>query len=486
MSRNGRPIVYLAALAGTVLAVFGSGELVWALVQFVRLPLEADAGWRGALLSSLAALAVGLLLAALARWRAGRLAASDPVGEMNALGRVLLRQAAQVAGAVVVLLGVGVLAEKVVLVALGESADLRLPCWPRLLAYAPAAAILWLGAARGLRSDRAAGGESPRTGAIRRIVSYGIAAAALAAFWSGLTVFAWLILHVLLGAQAGDLMLPAIWPRRFAQATALILVGAPVWWMYWWPQQVRARAPGQDGHAERSSPIRRVYLVAIVLCGAAVIVFMLGFGGFLALNWRALRASEGGAAAAVAGAAAAAAVAGLWAIAHTLTLRGDVRVADSQLAADAQAGGGSSPAFPEGEDQVEAVVIDGLDGGIGAALVDALRRQLPEIAVRPVGLGETARLALGGAPGAPGDALGRAAIIIGPADILTPGAMGGEVSAELVASLRASRARILLLPPRDPAHRWVSAPEWPLERWLEEAVVEVQEALRLGVPLSLA
>jgi hypothetical protein len=80
-------------------------------------------------------------------------------------------------------------------------------------------------------------------------------------------------------------------------------------------------------------------------------------------------------------------------------------------------------------------------------------------------------------PAVPPDALARAAAIVGPSDLLLPVCMGGEVSAQLLAGMAASSARLILLPPRDPRLRWVAAPDWPDERWIENAVIEVQNVV---------
>jgi hypothetical protein len=81
--------------------------------------------------------------------------------------------------------------------------------------------------------------------------------------------------------------------------------------------------------------------------------------------------------------------------------------------------------------------------------------------------------ALGGASTAAlPDALARATLIIGPSDIVVPGGLGGEVSAQLAAALAAGPGRKLLLPPRELSLRWVAAPDWSEERWIENAVIE--------------
>lgn len=128
-------------------------------------------------------------------------------------------------------------------------------------------------------------------------------------------------------------------------------------------------------------------------------------------------------------------------------------------------------------------VIDGGDGSVGAQLVAALRVAFPRAVLWPVGLNEVAHRAMLGAlgeeepPAVPEGAFGQVAAILAPSDVLVPGALEGQVSAELVDALSRTPARIMLLPPRDERLRWVAAPKWPLERWVENAVIEAGNAL---------
>ena len=56
--------------------------------------------------------------------------------------------------------------------------------------------------------------------------------------------------------------------------------------------------------------------------------------------------------------------------------------------------------------------------------------------------------------------------------MVVPGGLGGEVSAQLAAAIAAGPGRKLLLPPRELSLRWVAAPDWSEERWIENAVIE--------------
>ncbi len=506
-----RLYVYACALVGLALAFGGAGEMLRSLVSLLMRPLDADRSWREPLAAAVAALGVGLPLT-LGAWRTGyRAARAAPAAELNALSRVALRYGALLGGTTVTLLSVGYLIEQFTLLILRQPRNAlpELPLlgaldWTHAVAYLPAAVITWASYADGIREDAALGGENIRTATIRRLVRTLITAATLAAFWYGLTEFARLIMQVILGSPEGGLASATSGWSRFARATGLVLVAVPAWWGHWWSQQVRARAAAPSGQAERASTIRRVYLWAVVVVGAVLTVAALGFSAFLALNWSAASAS-GSLRAAVAGALATAVVALFWAVIHALVLRGDVaslrppepvnpvmavtapvgvpasapgprRYRREDLEALAASGGVSIPQQP-------LAVIDGSDGAMGAALVAALHQARPNLLLWPIGLNAAAQVAMLNAlgegaatmpmaPAVPADALSRVAAVLGPADILTPGGLDGEVTAELVAAVAGSPGRVLLLPSRDPHLRWVAAPEWPLARWVENAVIE--------------
>ena len=320
-----RAYFYLAALAGSTLAMVGAGESVRRLVVALTNSSARGEGWQVLLANSLAALAIGAPLAFAAWGTANRLARNAPALEMNALSRVLLRYGVLLFGTLATLLAAGYLLAQVLMLALGR---LLGPYWPTALAYLPVGLITWLICAPAIRLDVALGGETARTATIRRLERYTVAGLALAAFWLGLTEFVRLILLAVLRVRPADPAVAAAWWTRFAYAAAMVFVAAPAWWGHWWSQQVRARGAGPAGHAERASGIRQFYLYAVTLVGAAITLAALGLAVFLFLNRNETGAM--GTRAALAGAGAAAVVSLLWAAAHGLTLRGDARL----LAAD--------------------------------------------------------------------------------------------------------------------------------------------------------
>lgn len=527
-----RAYVYLAALAGGILAAGGGWLALNAVITRLWQPLAEGGGWRVPFAEGLTALVVGGPLALFAWDRADRQAVAAPAAEVNALSRVLLRYLGLLFGTLGTLASAIYLVGQAVLWAIGQEGPLvgnaglaRMVTGPHMLALLPVALAAWLTNAGGLRRDARLAAESARSASLRRFVRYTVAGLALAALWFGLTEIARLVLQVVLDRQAAALAFAAGGWGRFAAATALVVVAAPAWWGHWWSQQARARAAFPAGYAERTSTIRRIYLGAVIVVAAIITVATLGFAAFLALNWTAA-SGVSAVRAATAGAAAAAAVAFVWLISHGFVWRGDARwlaadratmaanaagaapTASAVLAEDTTGGVGVAAAAPAGPKrylraelaavaaQVGAVapveraatrplaVIDGADGAIGAALLAALRQALPGVPLWPIGLNAAAQVAMlnalgeGAPPVVPPDAVDRVAAILGPADILTPDGMDGEVPAELAAALAASPARLLLLPPRTPRLRWVAAPDWPLARWVENAVIEATDILQ--------
>ena len=451
-----RAYFYLAALAGSTLAMVGAGESVRRLVVALTNSSARGEGWQLLLANCLAALAIGAPLAFAAWGTANRLARNAPALEMNALSRVLLRYGNLLVGTLATLLTAGYLLAQVLMLALGR---LLGPYWPTALAYLPVGLITWLICAPAIRLDVALGGETARTATIRRLERYTVAGLALAAFWLGLTEFVRLILLAVLRVRPADPAIAAAWWTRFAYAAAMVFVAAPAWWGHWWSQQVRARGAGPAGHAERASGIRQFYLYAVTLVGAAITLAALGLAVFLFLNRNETGAM--GTRAALAGAGAAAVVSLLWAAAHGLTLRGDARWLAADQAASVRVAAAAEPtkvaaaAAPRSyrREDLAAVaagagiavlsarpiaVIDGADGSVGAAALVALRRALPDATLWPIGLNANAQVAmlnaLGGAmpPAVPGNALALAAAILGPSDMLLSGGMDGDVTDNLV------------------------------------------------------
>jgi hypothetical protein len=519
-----RAYLYLGALVGFALVIGGgisylramlglAANLLWNAIGASPAPIPGAAAWHEPIVWSVTALIVGIPAAMLIWSTASRLAADAPEREYGALSRVTLLHAGLVFGAGASLVSAAYLLWQGLLLITAGIANTHLS-WSNLilaLVTLPVGIVSWLAFASAARRTVELSRAGRGAVAVRRLTLYLLAAAGLAAFWIGLAQ----LLRVILVGAANPLtgaVSPLAQPRaeslslqeRFSLGAALVLVGAPAWWGYWWPRQTGARRRDTQGSDERSSLARKVYLYGIVLSGAVVLVLSL-----LSFVLPSARSSLPEAMAAL---IARGGVALFWLIAHVLVLRGDRRlqvvasVEPAATVAVAAAVAGPDETAPAGEarsyrrDELPALaasaalaasgsvskpvmVIDGGDGSLGASLLAALRTALPETLLWSLGLNPDAQAAMLSALGdaapqaLPPDALAQAVAIVGPSDLLLQGGLDGEVSAQLAADLSATAARLILLPPRNPRLRWVAAPDWPDERWIDNAVIDVSNVL---------
>jgi hypothetical protein len=367
----------------------------------------------------------------------------------------------------------------------------------------PVAIALWLASAGALQNDVALAGETRTSAAIRRAHFYLIAAACLAGFWYSATQMLRAVLPLALDAFSALEIVVPLSVERLSLAAALLLVAAPAWWGHWWPLQVRAGRFTADGFEERASVFRQAYLYVAIVVASGLIILGLGLITFTLVGGRAADSETGSTAVRISGALAVGLVALVsWAF-HVLTLRSDrqtqltwIRVQPS-LPEPAALGALSEGPRSFSREELAAlkvetppymasgptiVVVDGGDGAFAVSLMDALRAALPEAVIMPHGLTAAARRAMKDASGGKvlPDALGNAAVIIAASDDLAISADGETADSELQDALRAGAARVLLLPPRRPSYRWVGAPDWPPERWIQYVVGEAIHVIRTG------
>ncbi|MEJ5199774.1 MAG: DUF5671 domain-containing protein, partial [Anaerolineae bacterium] len=261
----------------------------------------------------------------------------------------------------------------------------------------------------------------------RRFYYYGSALIALGLFLFGLVELLQIIAGVglrLAGAASG----PIGDRMRFVRAAAFALTAAPTWWALWWQQQVRSRGPGSLAAEERRARTRRLYLYAVVLVSAVAFFFGLGMSLLAVMAGRNTILAATWAPAALVG--------GVCMIGHLLTLYQDERAAAKpELAAPAQVAPAPTqiapppapvapsagatgpqpsvavprryvrealPVTPVAPRPPAILVVDGLDGMVGAKLIAGLVAQLPNVVLWPLGLNAAAQMALlnalGGAP----------------------------------------------------------------------------------------
>jgi hypothetical protein len=494
--------------------------------------------WRMTLAASIAAVMVGFPATIILWVRANRLiTAVTAPSEVNALSRKLVVYAARMVGAIVTMVALGYLLWQAAMLILGLAVPDVLAFWEQAvapaLAYLPVGLVLWLAFSRATYTDITRAEENQDAAILRQIYYYLMSAVGLAAFWYGLQALLVLLVLLAVGVwPASALTVPAS-RQYFTLTAALVLLGGPFWWGHWRFTQWLARLPGPAGHAERAAIIRRVYLYGVVIAAAVVAIITLGVVLSRAPGWLFGPTGAGNFVESVVQFGVGVGIAlAMW-ITHAVVLRTDERlrtddeqqgfvygpnnpvpsspVVSSRAAAPTTPSATITPvvpatpvpvvvrrpttpistvqeplpplapadAVPTPRPSPVVAVVDGADGGLGAALISALRAALPEATLWPIGLNAQAYGVMSAAldghapPRLPADAMARVAVIVGPSDIVSPGGLNGEVPAELAAAMSSSPARKVLLPPRNPSLRWVAAPEWPQERWIEYAVNEI-------------
>jgi NAD(P)-dependent dehydrogenase (short-subunit alcohol dehydrogenase family) len=128
------------------------------------------------------------------------------------------------------------------------------------------------------------------------------------------------------------------------------------------------------------------------------------------------------------------------------------------------------------------VVVDGMGGGIGAQIVERLKREGPP-GLTIVALGTNAQatqrmLEAGADRGASGEnairvSVGMGDYVIGPLGIVLPNAMMGEVSPAIAEAVMASRGRKILLPLSQPHAIIVGLASANVSQLIDQAVVEL-------------
>lgn len=135
-------------------------------------------------------------------------------------------------------------------------------------------------------------------------------------------------------------------------------------------------------------------------------------------------------------------------------------------------------------------VIDGQGGGIGKAVVDKLRKELPEdvviIALGTNALAASLMMKAGADEGASGENAiavnaGKADVIIGPIGIIAANSMLGELTPVMAKAISESPARKILIPISKCNLDIAGVSNEPLPQLIEKAVDIVKTQLGLGI-----
>lgn len=138
-----------------------------------------------------------------------------------------------------------------------------------------------------------------------------------------------------------------------------------------------------------------------------------------------------------------------------------------------------------GRDKIVAVV-DGQGGGIGKAFIEKLREALPEVYILALGTNAVATSVMmkaGATDGATGENAiifnaASADVIVGPAGIVMPNALLGEVSPAMASAIGASKALKVLIPSNRCSFQLAGMPDLPLSKYMESALALTFNALK--------
>jgi hypothetical protein len=345
------------------------------------------------------------------------------------------------------------------LLSLPSQGDLRQP-----LPIIVILAVSWAYHAWVLRADGAVGGEAPRQAGLRRLYLYLVAATGLTAVLIGLSGDLSVLIRTLFASRGiqDDLA------NQFAWFTAALVAGLPVWAIPWRSAQAGAVAAGPAGAEERQAGVRKLYLYLFLF--VATMTFL---SSAVSLVFRVISAllsvGEGGGLADIAQAVGFCVLAvGVW-VYHGLCLRGDGRRAQQEQTA--RLAGYKVAVVEMGQEQ------------FGHRVAQALRRDLPGLAVELFDLAPAAPQPVAGAEPAPPRAfvLSQAELIVGPWQMIAA-VEGGR-------AIQASLARKLVAPVAWSGWEWVGTEAAGPEAYVTQMVQAVKQAAQGTVksrrPLSV-
>lgn len=321
--------------------------------------------------------------------------------------------------------------------------------------------ILWAYHAYILRQEVKLSGETPRQLGVRRLYDYLVAAVGLAALLVGLSGEISVLIRAL------DRGFGAGLKGDFALFTAAIIAGLPVWLIPWLKVSAAARSPEEPGKLERKSVVRKIYLyfflfaAVMTLLGSAVfIVFRLLN---MVLSGETVTLTELGQAIAYS------LIAVGVLLYHVNLLRSDRQLARHEKASEIE--------------QAGVVVLDTGDGVFGTAVVNELKREMPELTIEPIilspGTGEQSES--DEVTSTTIDKLAGTSLITGPWTIAV---RGGFVSDSIADAVVTSPARKLLAPLPAKGWDWAGVEHSDIDSLARQTARAVMQALS-GEPVRL-
>ncbi|MSP11362.1 MAG: DUF3842 family protein [Chloroflexi bacterium] len=304
------------------------------------------------------------------------------------------------------------------------------------------AVAIWIYHWRILELEATRQPEAPQQASVRRLYFYLVALISLVLFSMGMAGLCNVLIQVVgrwqdLGTEL------SVWRNQVSLYTSMVIVGIPVWSVHWHRMQSAALAGSVSGLDERRSLFRKIYLyfsvfvaVVTVLGSTAWLVYNLLRGILGDQSWVNFipdlgRAFSYSLIATV-----------VW-LYHWRALQQDASLGSATNLVKSIAIPGIGPVV---------AIIDGGDGSLGVALIQALRQY--SASIRLVGWGLTPEAQVSLATVLSKDIaqlpeeiiLQQAQFLIGPLEMLIPGSFYGKVTPEVVRKIQTSPARKFLLP----------------------------------------
>jgi hypothetical protein len=315
--------------------------------------------------------------------------------------------------------------------------------------------VLWAYHALVLRNDAKQILEVPRQAGVRSLYLYLIAAIGLSALLIGLSGNISVIIQALGEGFGTSLRV------EFSWFTAAIIAGLPVWIIPWRQAQIEAEEKSPAGEYARRFVVRKIYLYfylfvasMTVLSSTVYIVFRILSS---VLGGEILEVTELGQAISFSLIAA-----GVW-FYHGRILQGDRRISQIEKVDNLKA--------------LKMSIVDIYDGSFGQALVDDLKRDIPDFTLEPIVL--HSEVLTGEDKGEGKDAaiaeLAEAGLIVGPWVITVPGGGEGAVTADIAHAVVTSSARKLLIPVQVEGWDWAGVERWKADDLLRQTVQAVKQ-----------